>query len=141
MTTEAWIAFGSLLFVIASGGATVIWKLASNKAEIIDRINNSKSSIYKEVDKLAADWKRELEVVAREAAEPIFAIREKVGQVELYIRDTYITKREYEKDHAQLLIVLRDMQEALEKRLDAHEDRVKEALEVAGKRRVVRGRG
>lgn len=118
----------------------MIWKLSTNKTEILGQLFRNKEAALNFVNDLRKEIERDLEVIRREleaierrGAEPIFAIREKVATVELYIRDQYVSKREYERDHAQLLLVLRNMQEALEKRLDSYEDRVEKALAASGR--------
>lgn len=146
MEPAAWIAFAALLITIASLGGGTIWKLATNRAEIIDRITVTKDSVdsdisglYKRIDQAVENARRDLEAAERRGVEPIFAIREKVAQVELFIRDHFVSKREYEKDHAQLLLAIREMQDSLmssqdrmrveiEKRLDMYEERMEKVI-------------
>lgn len=149
METHTWIAFAALLFTIATTGGGIVWKVAANKTEIVDRIMMSKSStdleidgVHKRIDQTIENLRRDLEASERRGAEPVFAIREKVANVELFLRDHYVSKREYEKDHTQLLLALREMQDHLtmgqdrmrqeiEKRLDAYEERVERAMVIA----------
>lgn len=140
MDAAQWIAFGGLLVVIASGGSGVIWKLGQNKTEIIDRIAKTRDGYTAALALMRQDFDREIDVLRREieaserrGAEPIHAMREKVSTVELYIRDHYVSKREYERDHAQLLLALRSMQEAIEKRLDAYEERIEKVVGLQGR--------
>lgn len=139
MTAEGWVAFAALVFTILSvsgGGLYALFNKAdSNKTELLKVITAVRDFSEERASRLEAFcnreldiFKRDVEAMERRAGEPIFAIREKIAAVELFIRDTFVSKREYERDYAQLLLALKNMQESIEKRLDAYEERVEKAI-------------
>lgn len=147
MEPSAWIAFAALMLTILTVSGGGLWalfsKIETNRAShaklVADtqKLQDSKlSELAKHHERDMEGVRRDLESVERRAAEPLFAIREKVAGVELYIRDYFVSKREYEKDYAQLLLAIRQMQEAIEKRLDSYEDRVEKALQGQGRSTV-----
>ena len=143
MEPSAWIAFAALMvtvFAVSGGGLWALFsKLDTTKVLLGKMVTETRSAVETQhkglelkVEQAFATLSREVEALERRSAEPILALREKVTQIELYVRDTFVSKREYEKDHAQLLLALKDIQEAIEKRLDAYEERVEKAIENLG---------
>lgn len=142
MEASAWIAFAALMLTVLTVSGGGLWallnKMDNNKKEYGKVISDTKRDTDTRLQALEGKHDREfahlglaLEASERRAAEPVHAIREKVTNVELYIRDNYVSKREYEKDYAQLLLAIKSIQESIEKRLDAYEERVEKAITTA----------
>lgn len=98
MEASHWIALGTLLFAIASGGATVIVVLFNNKNAILDRLQANKEALgeeldairmaaYEEYKTLRKEMQDGADVARREFGETVRSAKEKVASFELWTRD------------------------------------------------------
>jgi len=98
MITPEWIAFGSLCVLIAGAFLGIFYRQTDNRNQILNRIEKNKeelndelsalrSAAYEEYKILRKEMAETTNVAYREFGETVFGIREKVTQVELWIRD------------------------------------------------------
>lgn len=144
---EAWIAFAALLvtiFVVSGGG---LWALLSKMDETKNLlqadINSLKKTLDEEVNAIRSaafveykDLRRELnELVSKmylDFGEAPKALREKIGQVELWIRDNLLPRKEYERDQDQILDSIKLLTKVMETRftsLDGKFDEIRREKE------------
>lgn len=104
MGASEWIAFGGLLFTIASGGLGVVVVLFNNKAAILEQmrlnkedldqeLNAIRMSAYEEYKTLREEIQNVKDLARKEFGETIRSIREKINEVELWARDAM--KKDY----------------------------------------------
>lgn len=131
MDASQWIAFGSLLFVIASGGIGVVVVLYNNKTAILDRMAINKSELEQDLNaiRMAAyeeyrTLRREMQEASKQASsefgEALKAIREKIIQVEFWTRD------QIQNTRSALYTKLDDMRVELSLRSDRIEERIRQ---------------
>jgi hypothetical protein len=98
MGAQEWIAFGGLCVAIIGCFLGIGSRQTENRNQILNRIEQNKEelndelaairiSAYEEYKILRKEMSDSTTVAYREFGETIFAIREKVTQVELWIRD------------------------------------------------------
>jgi len=98
MVTQEWIAFGGLCVLIAGAFLGIFYRQTDNRNQILNRIEKNKeelndelsalrSAAYEEYKILRKEMAETTNVAYREFGETVFGIREKVTQVELWIRD------------------------------------------------------
>lgn len=98
MGAAEWIAGAGLIAVLFMCTGGVIWRLAENKVAILDRLDEHKEQIdeeltairisaYKEYQILRKEMVDATTIARREFGDSLLAIREKVVQVELFVRD------------------------------------------------------
>lgn len=98
MGITEWIAGAGLIVVLLTCTGGVIWRLAENKVAILDRLDEHKEQIdneltairvsaYKEYQILRKEMVDATTIARREFGDSLAALREKVVQVELFIRD------------------------------------------------------
>jgi hypothetical protein len=93
-----WIAFGALCVAITGTLSLMMSRQASNRDQILSRIEKNKeelkeelaairSAAYEEYTTLRREMSETMSAAYREFGETVYGIREKVTQVELWIRD------------------------------------------------------
>ena len=91
MSAEAWIAMAALVFTMFTttvGATTVILtKINRNKEALDQDLDALRMSAYEEYKTLRREIAEVSSISRREFGESVAAIREKVTQVELWIRD------------------------------------------------------
>lgn len=98
MGPSEWIALASLIVTIFAASAGVISSQYSTKTEILDKIQTNKEeldhelqaarmSAYEEYKTLRQEMHEGANVSSREFGESLAAVREKVVQIELWLRD------------------------------------------------------
>jgi len=98
MGVAEWIAFGALCVAIAAAFLGIMSRQTDNRNQILDRIEKNKEELndelsairiaaYEEYKILRKEMSDTATVAYREFGETVYAIREKVTQVELWIRD------------------------------------------------------
>lgn len=139
MGAAEWIAGAGLIAVLFMCTGGVIWRLAENKVAILDRLDEHKEQIddeltairisaYKEYQILRKEMVDTATVARREFGDSLIALREKVNQVELFIRDQL-------RDTRHSLQGAIDMRhQMLEDKLEKTEERLRE-LELESARR------
>lgn len=101
--------------------ATVVWQLGKVRDELKDEINTSRKELEKEAD-------AKFDQVQRQFGETIMALREKVVQIELYIRDTYVSKNSFNTILDRILVELKAQGEKFENRCTRLETEIKTYL-------------
>src|SRR6202000_1848900 len=103
MTTENWIGLGALIVSVVSIIATIVWRASSIKTDLLV-----------EMQKNRLETDDQFAILRREVGETITAIRNKVTEVELYIRDNYVTKATFntvlERILAELKLIITRME-------------------------------
>src|SRR5882757_10603446 len=98
MGIPEWIAFGVLCVAIAAAFLGIFSRQTDNRDQILNRIEKNKEELndelsairiaaYEEYKILRKEMSDTATVAYREFGETVYAIREKVTQVELWIRD------------------------------------------------------
>lgn len=144
MTSEAWIAFGALLFTIFTVSGGGLWalfsRMSTNKDLLLEQMKNFgeevdteftaiRQSAHIEYKDIRKEFNDSLTKAYLEMGEAPKAIREKVTQIELFMRDQFLTKHEYEKDHDRLLETIKMLGESIGRRLDKFEEKLDEQRE------------
>lgn len=141
MGATEWIAFGGLLFTILTVSGTGLWalfsKMGTNKEELKKDLVEIKAGFMSETDVIRQAAFTEYKEVRSEMNEKIQqaflqlgeaprAIREKVGQLELFVRDTYLPKPDYYREQNLLGESIRRMSEMFERRFSSFEKKLEE---------------
>jgi len=98
MGVAEWIAFGTLCVAIAAAFLGIMSRQTDNRDQILNRIEKNKeelnnelsairSAAYEEYQILRKEMSDTATVAYREFGETVYGIREKVTQVELWVRD------------------------------------------------------
>ena len=98
MGAQEWIAFGALCVAIIGSFLGIMFRQTDNRNQILTRIEKNKEELndelsairiaaYEEYKILRKEMSDTAAVAYREFGETVFGIREKVTQVELWIRD------------------------------------------------------
>lgn len=103
MSNEAWVGLGTLIISVIGIIATVVWRASSIKTDLLV-----------ELQKNRLDIDEQFAVLRREVGETITAIRSKVTEVELYIRDNYVTKATFNVVLDRILAELKQISEKME---------------------------
>jgi hypothetical protein len=93
-----WIAFGALCTAIVGAFAGIAYRQADNRNRILERMSANKDELNEELSAIRISAYEEYKILRkemvdattmayREFGETVFGIREKVTQVELWIRD------------------------------------------------------
>jgi ElaB/YqjD/DUF883 family membrane-anchored ribosome-binding protein len=140
---DVWIAFGALMFTVVSTGVGAAWKLSGqmtqNRELYLARMEGLKDSqqakldiqgrdLRKEITDLQRHLEDEIDSLSKLASEPIHALRAKVGEVEIFVRDKFLQKEDYIRDQDRLLLAFRESQDATARRLDAFESKIEKIV-------------
>lgn len=98
MQPSEWIALAALIFTIFSAAAGVVWRASENKNQILHELNKNKDDLeaelvairmaaFEEYKILRKEMNEASSLSYREFGESLRAIREKVNEIELWIRD------------------------------------------------------
>ena len=98
MGAQEWIAFGALIVAIMGAFAGIAYRQADNRNQVINKIDKNKEELkeeltamrdaaYEEYTTLRREMSDTMSAAYREFGETVYGIREKVTQVELWIRD------------------------------------------------------
>lgn len=138
-----WVAFAALILTVLStvGGTAwfLSWKVSSVKTYLVEQLVFSRREVEADIDKirdlhdrsgteLRRDMQSQFERAYRELGEAPLALREHVRTVELFIRDNYLLRKDYERDQDRLLQAFDNFSKAVEKRLDASEMRLEKII-------------
>lgn len=127
MPLEEWIAIGINALVMIAGlvviSVRVTWQAAQTKAEIIATITDHAKE---DGDEFIA-VRNEIDTVTRGFTDTFTAIREKIREVELFGRDTYMRRESFYKTMEMLSADLKSNFLKLEGRLDRMETKIDQA--------------
>lgn len=127
MPVEEWAAIGINALVMIAGlvviSVRVTWQAAQSKAEIIAHITTH----AKEDGEEFIAVRNEIDVTARSFADSFSAIREKIREVELFGRDTYMRRESFYKTMEMLSADLKSNFLKVEARLDRMETKIDQA--------------
>lgn len=138
MSAEIWIAGAGLLLTIVLAAGGVIWKLAEVKASVLAELSDHKESLDAELTAIRQAGYQEYKLLRqeindvsaqtyREFGETVQAAREKINQVELWIRDqliNYLLKSDFERDHDHILSSLKSLSDTIERRFNTVEEKL-----------------
>lgn len=138
-----WIAIGSFALAVIVQIITAVWVLRGLEGSLISKIQVAKDDVEKHVKEvkesssaalLAAIQARNLEmdIIKNAAGEIGHSLREKISQVELYVRDEFVSKPDF-KSHIDLL---RDQLSAIGNRIDTKFDNFEKKLNESSRRDV-----
>jgi len=135
-----WIAFGTLCVAILGAFLTMMSRQTDNRNKILNRIEQNKEELNEELAAIRISSYEEYKVLRKELAdtvslayrefgETVFGIREKVTQVELWIRDEL-------KDTRHTLQGGMDMRHSItDEKIEKVSDRVRQ-LEIGNQRKT-----
>lgn len=141
---QVWVAFAALmvtLFVVSGTGLWALFsKMEKNRISLERVISDHKANLDAEVEALRTAAFLEYKELRREMTDAIQkayldfgeaprALREKISQVELFMRDTYLPTRLYERAQDQVTKALEDLEEHLETRLVGFEKKLDKMIE------------
>jgi hypothetical protein len=138
MTAEVWVAGAGLLVTIFLASGAVIWKLAEVKASVLGELQIHKDALDVELTAIRQAGYQEYKLLRqeindvsaqtyREFGETVQAVREKINQVELWVRDqfgNYLLKSDFERDHDHILESLRTLNATVERRFNTLEEKL-----------------
>lgn len=98
MGVQEWVALGGLILALFTAAGGIVLKLVDNKNAILEKISENKEALDAELLGIRMAAFKEYEILRREIndtsatsyrdfGESLAAIREKVTQIELWIRD------------------------------------------------------
>lgn len=97
MTAEAWVALGALVFTMLGSLVTttsiILNRISSNKEELDDELTAIRMSAYEEYKILRKEMMEASDRAYDRFGESLLALREKVNEVELWIRDELSSTR------------------------------------------------
>jgi hypothetical protein len=152
MDKAAWIAFAALLvtiFTVTGGGLWALFsRMESNRISaqtdlglLRDSIHEEfkaykntfdgeleeiRSSAYLEYKALRDEYQARIDKAYRELGEAPQALRVKIGEVEMWMRDHLLPRKEYERDQGRLNTLISGLADAAIKRLDSIERKMDE---------------
>ena len=124
----------NLVLALKSGSWGMADRLTAMEKAIMDAVNANKHEVDKEIDVLRAEIYTSIEVSERRFGETAEAIRHKVNDVELYIRDTYARRDSLLLFMQESRDLIKDSVTRLEVRLDRMEKKIDDARSVAARR-------
>ncbi len=139
MGAQEWIAFGALIVAIMGAFLGIAYRQADNRNQILDKIEQNKEELNEELSAIRISAYEEYKILRKELAdtvtiayrefgETVHGIREKVTQVELWIRDEL-------KDTRHTLQGGMDMRHSItDEKIEKVSDRVRQ-LEISGSRK------
>lgn len=130
MTDQALVLIvGTLGFVlnivVLSIGGT--WKLSRVEASIRQSVSDHRKEIDTEIMGVRKDFSDDLTVMRREFGETGAAIRAKINEVELFMRDEFVRKRSFEAVLNEVRGDIKGMGDKLEARLLRMEGKIDRA--------------
>lgn len=98
MGAQEWIAFGALCVAIIGAFLTIMSRQTDNRNQVLNKIDENNKELKKELSAIRAaayeeyttlrkEMAESTSIAYREFGETVYGIREKVTQVELWIRD------------------------------------------------------
>lgn len=126
MTAEAWIALGALIFAMFGStiGATavILNKISANKQELDEDLTGIRLAAYEEYKVLRREMAEASDRAYDRFGESLIAIREKVTEVELWVRDQLTeTRSSFNSNMEEHYKILAQKIEEIEKSLKALE--------------------
>ena len=140
MGAQEWIAFGALCVAIMGAFSGIAYRQTDNRNQVLNKIDKNKeelkqelsairSAAYEEYTTLRREMADTMSAAYREFGETVYGIREKVTQVELWIRDEL-------KDTRHTLQGGMDMRHSIaEEKIEKVSDRVRQ-LEIGNQRKT-----
>lgn len=127
-----YLSFGTL-FAVVSGVAAVVWKLSRIEKEIREdveaQVKDVRDNIDAHIDNVQRDVKNldresagRAETLRHETGEMGSAIRQKIHEIEMFSRDTFVRKDSFE-------LVIGRLEKSIEKMTDKLEDKIDKAID------------
>jgi hypothetical protein len=124
MTAELWIALAGLIVSILAGFGGIVWTIANMQTSILQRISAERSDLESRISGLSLSAVEIENRTANRFGEGLSAIREKINQVELFVRDTYLPIKTYERDQDQKWETIKAMIGVIEKKMEIIEVKI-----------------
>jgi hypothetical protein len=124
---ESWVAFAALIVTIISSVIVGSWTLSA-------KISGNRAYYLQEVGKIRHEtveinnFRGVVDKIYREMNEPVFALREHVGKVELYLERDFLKKNDYTRDQDKLLLAIKDGQELCSRQFATLEAKIERLL-------------
>lgn len=119
--SDLMIAIATLMVTTISIIVAGVWKLTTVRDELKDAITGNRLELEKKMDD-------EMEEIRRQFGETITALREKLTQIELYIRDNYVSKNSFNTVLDRILVEMKSISEKVESRFLRMETEIKNAF-------------
>lgn len=138
MSAEVWIAGAGLIITILISAATIVWKLGEVKASVLEVIAEHREQLDAELTAMRTAAYEEYKILRkelndtsaqtyREFGETVQAVREKINQVELWVRDQlslHLLKKDFERDHDHIRDALKTLSDTVDRRFDSFEKKL-----------------
>ena len=121
MSGDLTIAIATLIISTIVIIVTGVWRLGLVRDELKDAINANRVELEHKID-------IETDTIRREFGETISALKEKLTQVELYIRDNYVSKNSFSTVLERILSELKSISDRFENRFLRMENEIKTYL-------------
>lgn len=124
---ENWVAVAALMVTIISSVIVASWtlsaKIAGNRAYYLQEVGKIRHETV-EIN----NFRGIIDKIYREMNEPVFALREHVGKVELYLERDFLKRADYVRDQDKLLLAIKDGQDVCSKQFTAIEKKIERLL-------------
>ena len=139
-----WVAFAALMFTILTVSGGGIWalfsKLEANRIALENTLSDHKENLDNEIEIIRTAAFAEYKELRHEMndgwakaylefGEGPKAMREKITQVELFMRDTYLPISRFEREQDQVMEFLKNLQTHIESRMAAFEKKLDRVLQ------------
>ena len=130
MAESSWIAFAALMVTIMTVSGGGLWalfaKMNSIKASTDTEVEAIRMAAYLEYKELRREMNDGWSKAYLEFGEAPKALREKINEVELFMRDQYVTQKTYARDQDQILAMFKALNETLDRRFTSLEKKFDE---------------
>lgn len=113
MDARTWIELASFVLLLILNSGAGIWKLSRVEIALHDAIAEGRKETDDRIDRQG-----------RDVGETIAAIREKVREVELFIRDTYMRRDSFYQVQTSMEASMKALGEQIDKRLERMEAKI-----------------
>lgn len=122
MELEVYIAIGALFLALIAHVVRVTWKAREVEKEIREDFDAHIENLERDVAKIVRENQQRTETLRHEAGEMGAAIRQKLHEIEVYARDTFVRKDAFEAAVTRL-------ENSFERGVDKLEDKIDKAID------------
>lgn len=131
METAVWavlIAALALVVNIFIGVRNGQWglpdRLSQMEARLMKAVAGNKDALDEEVDKIVSKLDQRDGTIRREFGETVRAMQQKISDLEKYVRDTFVPKKDFFQATADIKDALKERSTTSDKRFDRIEDKI-----------------